>query len=170
MNAFCASENFDAFIAIPLLSQPGKRSGKLQSQTVQIAGIRSTDNGPEFVAKAVRDWIAAVGARSAHIEPESPWENGYCESSNSKFRDEPINGEIFLSLAEAKIIIKSWRRHYNTKRPNSTLGYRPPVPDVIQWPALPSGATSPATPAVAPRPVEHYDRNCTTREGRAIVH
>jgi putative transposase len=116
--------------------------------------IRS-DNGPEFIAKAVREWIVAVGAKTAYIEPGSPWENGYCESFNSKLRDELLNGEIFYSLAEAKIIIESWRRHYNTKRPHSSLGYRPPAPEAIQWPASPSGAPSPATPAVAPRPVMH---------------
>jgi putative transposase len=116
--------------------------------------IRS-DNGPEFVAKAVRDWIAAVGAKTAYIEPGSPWENGYCESFNAKLRDELLNGEIFYSLAEARIVIESWRRHYNTQRPHSSLGYRPPAPEVIAWPAAPSGAASPATPAVAPRPVMH---------------
>ena len=116
--------------------------------------IRS-DNGPEFVAKAVRDWIAAVGAKTAFIEPGSPWENGYCESFNSKLRDELLNGEIFYSLAEAKIVIETWRRHYNTKRPHSSLGYRPPAPEVIQWPATPSGAVPPATPAVASRPIMH---------------
>jgi len=116
--------------------------------------IRS-DNGPEFIAKAVREWIAAVGAKTAYIEPGSPWENGYCESFNSKLRDELLNGEIFYSLAEAKIIIESWRRHYNTKRPHSSLGYRPPAPEAVQWPASPSGTASPATPAVAPRPVMH---------------
>ena len=111
--------------------------------------------GPEFVAKAVREWIAAVGAWTAYIEPGSPWENGYCESFNAKLRDELLNGEIFYSLAEAKIVIESWRKHYNTKRPHSSLGYRPPAPEVVQWPAPPSGAASPATPAVAPRPVMH---------------
>ena len=128
--------------------------------------IRS-DNGPEFVAKAVREWIDAVGARTAYIEPVrrgidppdrrlillTPWENGYCESFNAKLRDELLNGEIFYSLAEAKSVIESWRKHYNTKRPHSSLGYRPPAPEVVQWPAPPSGAASPATPAVAPRPV-----------------
>ena len=113
------------------------------------------DNGPEFVAKAVREWIAAVGARTACIEPGSPWENGYCESFNAKLRDELLNGEIFSSLAEARIVIESWRRHYNTRRPHSSLGYRPPAPEVIAWPASPSGPASPATPAVAPRPVMH---------------
>lgn len=92
--------------------------------------IRS-DNGPEFVAQRVRDWIAAVGAKTAFIEPGSPWENGYCESFNARFRDELLNGEIFYSLREAQIIIEQWRRHYNTVRPHSALGYRPPAPEII---------------------------------------
>ena len=66
----------------------------------------SFDNGPEFVAKAVRDWIGAVGAKTAYIEPGSPWENGYCESFNSKLRDELLDGEIFYTLEEARVIIK----------------------------------------------------------------
>ncbi|WP_299902858.1 IS3 family transposase [uncultured Ruegeria sp.] len=92
--------------------------------------IRS-DNGPEFAAQAVRDWIAAVGAQTAYIEPGSPWENGYCESFNGRFRDELLNGEVFYSLREAQILIEQWRRHYNTKRPHSALGYRPPAPETI---------------------------------------
>ena len=99
-----------------------------------------------------------MGAKTAWIEPGSPWEKGYCESFNSKLRDELLDGEIFYSLAEAKIIIESWRRHYNTKRPHSSLGYRPPAHEVLQWQAPPSGTASPATPAVAPRPVMHQDR------------
>jgi putative transposase len=116
--------------------------------------IRS-DNGPEFIAKAEREWIAAVGAKTACIEPGAPWENGYCESFNSKLRDELLNGEIFYGLAEAKLIIENWRRHYNTRRPHSSQGYRPPAPQVVQWPASPSGPASSATPTVAPRPVMH---------------
>ncbi|MFG6554478.1 IS3 family transposase [Sulfitobacter sp. 1A16808] len=92
--------------------------------------IRS-DNGPEFVAQAVRGWIAAVGAKTAYIEPGSPWENGYCESFNGRMRDELLNGEIFYSLREAQILIEQWRKHYNTKRPHSALGYRPPAPETI---------------------------------------
>jgi putative transposase len=103
----------------------------------------------------VRSWISAVGAKTAYIERGSPWENGYCESFNSKLRDELLNGEIFYSLREAQIVIESWRRHYNTKRPHSSLGYRPPAPEVVLWPASPSGATSPATPAVATKPIMH---------------
>jgi putative transposase len=110
--------------------------------------IRS-DNGPEFVAKIVREWIATVGAKTAYIEPGSPWENGYCESFNGKLRDELLDGEVFYSLAEAKVMIESWRRHYNTTRPHSALGYRPPAPEVVLGPVLP------ATRAMAPKPIMH---------------
>ena len=116
--------------------------------------IRS-DNGPEFVAKAVRDWITAVGAKTAYIMPGSPWENGYCESFNSKLRDELLNGEIFYTLEEARVIIERWRRHYNTVRPHSSLGYKPPAPEALQWPASQPGPASPANPAVAPWLVMH---------------
>ena len=74
------------------------------------AFIRS-DNGPEFVAEAVRRWTEAVGAKTAYIEPGSPWENGYCESFNARFRDELLNGEIFYSLKEAQTVIQEWRKH-----------------------------------------------------------
>ena len=94
------------------------------------AFIRS-DNGPEFVSQNVRDWIKAVGAKTAYIEPGSPWENGYCESFNARFRDEFLNGEIFYSLREAQILIERWRQHYNKKRPHSALGYRHPAPETI---------------------------------------
>ncbi len=94
------------------------------------AHIRS-DNGPEFVAKALRQWLGAVGTQTAYIEPGSPWENGYCESFNSKLRDELLNGEIFYSLREAEVLIEAWRRHDNTSRPHSALGYRPPAPEVL---------------------------------------
>jgi transposase InsO family protein len=89
--------------------------------------IRS-DNGPEMTAKVVRSWFQKIGSKTLFIEPGSPWENGYCESFNGKLRDELLNGEIFYSLKEAKIVIEQWRKHYNTKRPHSALGYRPPAP------------------------------------------
>lgn len=89
--------------------------------------IRS-DNGPEMTAKIVRKWLASVGAKTLYIAPGSPWENGYCESFNGKLRDELLNGEIFYSLKEAKIVIAQWRKHYNTIRPHSSLHYRPPAP------------------------------------------
>jgi transposase InsO family protein len=118
--------------------------------------IRS-DNGPEFIAKAVQDWIAAVGARTAYIEPGSPWENGYIESFNARLRDELLNGEIFYTLAEARIVIESWRRFYNTRRPHGSLGYRPPAPEVfIPQSARAAALHQPASPpALAPRPHMH---------------
>ena len=94
------------------------------------AFIRS-DNGPEFVAKAVRAWIAAVGAQTAYIEPGSPWENGYVESFNSRLRDELLDGEIFYTIREARIIVEDWRRHFNAVRPHSAIGWRPPAPKVV---------------------------------------
>jgi transposase InsO family protein len=87
--------------------------------------------GPEYVAQAVQDWIKTAGAKTAYIEPGSPWENGYCESFNAMFRDGFLNGEIFYSLCEALILIEQWRKYYNTKRPHSALGHRPPAPETI---------------------------------------
>jgi putative transposase len=120
-----------------------------------VPGHIRSDNGSEFVAKAVREWITAVGAKTAYIEPGSPWENGYCESFNSKLRDELLKGEIFYTLKEAQIVIESWRRHYNTVRPHSSLGYKPPAPEAVLWPAAQPRLAPPATPAVAPRPIMH---------------
>jgi len=120
-----------------------------------IPGYIRSDNGPEFVARAVRAWTAAVGAKTAYIEPGSPWQNGFCESFNSKLRDELLNGEIFYTLEEAKVIIEKWRRHYNTVRPHSSLGYRPPAPGAF-IPALPApqaGPTAPGALTLAPRPI-----------------
>lgn len=94
------------------------------------AYLRS-DNGPEMVAKNLRRWLAAVDAQTLYIEPRSPWENGYCESFNGKFRDELLNGEIFYILREAQVVIEQWRHHYNTIRPHSALSYRPPAPEAI---------------------------------------
>jgi transposase InsO family protein len=92
--------------------------------------IRS-DNGPEFVAKAVRDWLSRLGAQTLFIEPGSPWENGYIESFNGKLRDELLNGEIFTTLQEAKMLTEIWRREYNQVRPHSSLGYKPPAPETV---------------------------------------
>jgi putative transposase len=97
--------------------------------------IRS-DNGAEFTAKAVREWLTKVGVRTLFIEPGSPWENGYIESFNGKLRDELLNGEIFYTLREAKVLIERWRQHYKRVRPHSSLGYRPPAPEVIAVPGL----------------------------------
>jgi transposase InsO family protein len=101
--------------------------------------IRS-DNGPEFTAKVIREWLERIGSQTLFIEPGSPWENGYNESFNGKLRDELLNGEIFYTLKEAKVLIEQWRRHYNTVRPHSSLGYRPPAPETIK--PLPITATA----------------------------
>jgi putative transposase len=97
-----------------------------------------SDNGPEFVAKDLRKWLAKTGAKTLYIEPGSPWENGYCESFNSKLRDEFLNGEIFYSMKELRVLAERWRVHYNTIRPHSSLGYRSPAPEAwlapTAWP------------------------------------
>ncbi len=92
--------------------------------------IRS-DNGSEFTAKAVREWLKAVGVKTLFITPGSPWENGYNESFNGKLRDEVLNVEIFDTLLEAKVLIERWRWEYNHVRPHSSLGYRPPAPETV---------------------------------------
>ncbi|MGB6389131.1 MAG: IS3 family transposase [Methyloceanibacter sp.] len=122
-----------------------------------VPGHIRSDNGPEFVAKAVQDWITAVGAKTAYIAPGSPWENGYVESFNARLRDELLDGEIFYTLREAQIVIESWRRHYNGVRPHASLGYRAPAPEVFvpalaAWPAAQPRPAPPATLPLAPRP------------------
>jgi putative transposase len=123
-----------------------------------VPGHVRSDNGAEFTAKAVQEWIAAVGAKTAYIAPGSPWENGFIESFNARLRDELLDGEIFYSLKEATIVIESWRRHYNTLRPHGSLGYKPPAPEVFV-PAMSARAAQQAQPAplsaLAPRPSLH---------------
>jgi putative transposase len=114
--------------------------------------IRS-DNGGEFAAKGVRNWLVEMGVKTLFIEPGSPWENGYNESFNGKLRDECLNTELFYTLREAQIIIERWRREYNTIRPHSSLGYRPPAPETI-LPADPACAIwklQPDRPSVGAR-------------------
>ncbi len=115
--------------------------------------IRS-DNGTEFTAKAVRDWLGRVQVKTLYIEPGSPWENGYIESFNGRLRDELLNGEIFETLLEAKVLIERWRRHYNQVRPHSSLGYRPPAPESIAPRSVRSAVG--ATPL---RPLAHCELN-----------
>lgn len=107
------------------------RLGQLFVQRAIPAYIRS-DNGSEFTAKAVRDWLTRLGVQTLFIEPGSPWENGYMESFIGKMRDELLNREMFYTLSEARVLIESWRQHYNTKRPHSSIGYRPPAPEAIK--------------------------------------
>jgi transposase InsO family protein len=95
--------------------------------------------GPEFVAQVLRDWLEEMGVQTAYIEPGSPWENGFCESFNGTLRDELLNGEIFYNLEEAKVLTKQWKDQMtkgnpfrdNQVRPHSSLGYRPPAPQVM---------------------------------------
>ena len=116
------------------------------------AHIRS-DNGARFTATAVREWLHRLDSQTLFIEPGSPWENGYNESFNGKLRDELLNGEIFYTLQEAKVLIEHWRWEYNHFRPHSSLGYRPPAPEA--W--LPSQA------AFAPlRPLAKAGELCGT--------
>lgn len=101
-----------------------------------IPGYIRSDNGPEFVSRELRRWLNALGVKTLYIEPGSPWENGYIESFNGKLRDELLNREIFDTLFEAKVLVERWRVEYNTKRPHSSLNYRPPAPETIEpkWP------------------------------------
>ena len=124
---------------------PARRAGHIRS-----------DNGPEFVAKAVQAWITAVGAKTAYIAPGSPWENGFIESFNARLRDELLDGEIFYSLREAQVVIESWRRHYNrcARTPRSATGRRPRRCSCPPSPASPRPA-SPTTHGRGPRPIMH---------------
>ena len=112
--------------------------------------IRS-DNGPEFTAEAVRDWLERLDVETLFIEPGSPWENGYVESLNGKLRDELLEREIFDTLWEAKTLIERWREEYNTFRPHSSLGYRPPVPEAFKPRHSSPGNSSRLPPEVVQR-------------------
>jgi transposase InsO family protein len=105
-----------------------------------VPGHIRSDNGPEFAAKAVRDWLGRLGVKALFIEPGSPWENGYVESFNGRVRDELLNPELLDTLLEARVLIERWRRGYNAVRPHSALGYRPPAPEAV---LPPSPGTSP---------------------------
>ena len=99
--------------------------------TVGIPEHIRSDNGPELTAKDLREWLNDLEVKTLFIEPGSPWENGYIESFNGKFRNELLDREIFTTLMEAKVLIENWRKEYNEIRPHSSLGYRPPAPKVI---------------------------------------
>ena len=115
-----------------------------------VPGFIRSDNGPEFVAGHVRRWITTT----ADIKPGSPWENSYVESFNARFRDELLDREIFTSLREAQILIEVWHRHYNTSRPHSALGYRPPAPETIVAPSrAPCSAALRRLPGLAAVPL-----------------
>ena len=94
--------------------------------------------------RALRLWLDALDVETLFIEPGSPWENGYVESFNGKLRDELLDREIFCTLTEAQVLIERWRREYNTVRPHSALGYRPPAPAAISPASLNGLIMSPA--------------------------
>ncbi len=98
---------------------------------VNVSSTLSTCYGTEFIATKLRNWIEAEGAKTAYIEPGSPWESGHVESFNARLRDELLDGEVFYSLREAQILIERGRQHYNTVHPHSSLGYCPPAPKSI---------------------------------------
>jgi transposase InsO family protein len=124
-----------------------------------------SDHGLEFVAKAVQDWIATVGAKATYIKPASPWENGCVESFNARLRDEPLNGEVFYTLAEACVIVESWRRLYNTLRTHGSMGYRPPAPVVF----IPQSAWAAALPSRLRRPRWRRGQSCTNIQTGPLV-
>jgi transposase InsO family protein len=110
-----------------------------------------SDNGPEFIAEAVKSWLARSGVSTLYIEPGSPWENPYSESFNSRFRDELLNRELFETLREAKVLIEDYRLEYNHRRPHSALGYRTPAAYAAACAVGPAG---PREPAVLFRPAQ----------------
>jgi putative transposase len=120
----------------------GKEDRKIKSQDVidklynlfLLRGIPEhirSDNGPEFTARKVRNWLSQLGVKTLFIEKGSPWENGYIESFNGKMRDELLSREVFTTMKEAQVLIEGWRREYNQVRPHSSLGYRPPAPEAV---------------------------------------
>lgn len=94
-------------------------------------GFIRSDNGSEFVAEILRNWLRVLEIKTLYIEPGSPWENGYIESFNGKLRDELLNREIFYTLHEAQVLIERWRKEYNHFRPHSSLGYKVPAPMIV---------------------------------------
>jgi hypothetical protein len=111
-----------------------KRKTRMLHQ-LKLDNIRSY-NGPEFVALALKKWLADFSVQTQYIEPGSPWENGYCESFNGKLRDKLLDGEVFMTLQEIEIVIENWRKHYNHRRPHHSLGDRPSAPLTSSSPAL----------------------------------
>ncbi len=117
-------------------------SGLLVSALSSPPPLPASGSASLHLATAVQTWLGQIGVKTLYIAPGSPWENGYNESFNGSLRDELLNGEIFYSLAEARVLIEAWRRHYNTVRPHSSLGYRPPAPDTATPPLPASGSAS----------------------------
>lgn len=135
-----------------------------------------SDNGPEFVSRAILKWMVDEGIETALIDPGKPWQNGACESFNGKFRDECLNLEWFRSRSEAKVVIEAWRRHYNEVRPHSSLGYLTPAEFVasrrskIAAPANATGRDAAVCGAFAPRPVAQPLRQGHIEKAVLVAH
>ena len=121
---------------------------RLMNQKGVPAYVRS-DNGPEFIAKAIRGWLERAQVDTLYVEPGAPWENGYAEAFQSRLRDELLNAESFANLVEAQALARMWKRDYNEERPHSSLGYLTPLEFAAGQPDLPLGAT-PLAPGQAP--------------------
>src|SRR6476659_5579550 len=134
-----------------------------------------SDNGPEFVSKALLSWIVTQGIGTALIEPGKPWQNGATESFNGKFRDECLSLEWFRSRTEAKVLIEAWRKHFNTVRPHSSLGYLTPAAFAAKLEkqgatdAQATGRIAAVYGASAPRPVAQPSRKGQTKEAIGVV-
>jgi transposase InsO family protein len=105
-------------------------------QLFQIRGVPDfirSDNGPEFIATAVKEWLVISGVKTLYIEPGSPWENAFSETFNSRFEDELLNREVFSNLTEAKVLVEEYRLSYTNDRPHSSLGYRTPAEFARDW-------------------------------------
>lgn len=133
-------------VTLDLRDQEGEppQLGQTLGLAARRAGAYPLRQWARVIANAVQARITAVGAQTAYITPGSPWENGYIESFNARLRDEFLNGEIFYTLQETQILIKAGRRQYNTILPHSSLGYRPPAPKVLIWPATQPESNDPA--------------------------
>lgn len=104
------------------------RAARMSS--ARIPNYLRSDSRSEFTAETIREWLNRFGVKTLFIEPGSPWENGYLESFNGKMRDELLNGEIFDTIYQARVITELWRKEYNQTMPHSSLNYRPPAPEV----------------------------------------
>jgi len=145
---------------------------RLVSERGAPAFLRS-DNGPEFVSRALLGWITRAGIGTALIDPGKPWQNGVCESFNGKFRDECLSLEWFRSRAEAKVVIETWRRHYNAVRPHSSLGYLTPAAFAAQSarpaPRDAAGRDAAVSGACAPRPAASPPRQGQTEQAGTSI-
>ncbi len=124
------------------------------------------DNGPEFVAKEIREWLARACVRTLHIQKASPWENGYVESFNGRLRDELLDRELFLSLPEARVVLDQWRMDYHHRRPYGGLKWMTPaafiagLDDTVSG-AVPSSSRGVAPVGATPLPPTHHADSCS---------